>query len=332
MGLDIDNLPKFEVDEARKAYGKALVELGEKNQNIVVMNCDLSGSCKTADFCAKFPERFFNMGIAEQNMMGVAAGLATTGKTVFASTFAMFATGRVFDQIRQSIAYPRMNVKIVATHAGITVGGDGASHQTNEDIALMRVIPNMSIIVPMDYNETYEVIHTIADLSGPFYVRMGRSKIPNISKHLPGYSFEFGKSTMLVDGSDVTIIAMGLMVGKALEAAVALKKEGISARVVNMSTVKPIDEEAIVKHARETGAIVTAEEHNLLFGLGSAVAEVLTHRVKVPEENVGIPDVFGESGQPDELMEKYGLTVNEIVKCCHRAIERKDEDIPRKCK
>jgi transketolase len=312
---------------SRIAFGKTLVELGRKDKRIVVLNADLSSSTKTEMFEREFPTRFFNFGIAEQNMMGTAAGLATTGKIVFASTFAMFATGRVYDQIRQSIAYPNLNVKIVATHAGITVGGDGASHQINEDIALMRVIPNMSIIVPADAIETAGAIRAAVKHEGPLYIRLGREDTPVIFDE--SYNFRIGKAPTLRDGDDVTIIAMGLMVARALEAADILAREGIDARVINMSTVKPIDEKAIIKASKETGAIVTAEEHNVIVGMGSAVAEVLTGTVKVPQHRVGIPDVFGESGESEELMAKYGLRVMDIVESAHKAIKRKEEEIPR---
>lgn len=310
----------------RDAYGETLVELGKEREDIVVLDADLSKSTKTMMFAEKFPERFFNMGVAEQNMMGVAAGLAACGKTVFASSFAVFATGRVYDQIRQSIAYPRLNVKIVASHAGITVGGDGASHQINEDIALMRVIPNMTILVPADYYETKKMVRASAEYDGPVYIRLGRSSTPVIFDE--SYEFEIGKANVIRDGDDVSIIAMGLMVPVALEGAEELAKKGIDARVINMSTVKPIDEKAIIKAAKETGAIVTAEEHNIIVGMGSAVAEVLTKHVKVPQRRVGIPDVFGESGESEELMANYGLTVRDIVESSEKAIKRKEEAIP----
>jgi transketolase len=314
----------------RKAYGEALIALGKKNTDVVVVDADLSCSTHTYMFAEEFPERFFNFGIAEQNMMGAAAGLATTGKIVFASTFAMFATGRVHDQIRQSIVYPELNVKIVATHAGITVGGDGASHQINEDLGLMRVLPNMKIIVPADYYETKKAIMAVAELEGPAYIRLGRTKTPVIYDE--SYEFKFGKAHTIRDGSDVTIIAMGQMVARALDAADILKsKFGTDARVVNMSTIKPIDEKTIIKCARETGAIVTVEEHNYIVGMGSAVAEVLGYYVKVPHRRVGIPDVFGESGESEELLENYGLTINDILDATHKAIKRKSEPLPELC-
>ncbi|MCD6383471.1 MAG: transketolase family protein [Thermoplasmata archaeon] len=302
---------KWKYANMRDAFGKTLVELGKKYPQIVVLNADLSSSTRTHYFEKEFPERFWNVGVAEQNMMGIAAGLATTGKIVFASTFAMFATGRAYDQVRQSIAYPALNVKIVASHAGITVGGDGASHQMHEDIALMRVLPNMTVIVPADFYETRKVITSIVETGGPTYVRMARTDTPMIYDE--DYVFRIGKADLLSDGDDVTIVAMGLMLSKAIEAADELKKEGISARVINMSTVKPLDDKIVEKAARETGGIVTAEEHNVLMGMGSAVAEVIAERYPVPIKRVGIPDVFGESGESEELMEAYGLTVKNIV-------------------
>lgn len=307
---------------ARDAYGKTLLEIGKQNPKIVALDADLSDSTKTCLFGKEFPERFFDMGIAEQNMMGTAAGLATTGKIVFASTFAMFATGRVYDQIRQSIVYPRQNVKIVATHAGITVGGDGASHQITEDIGLMRVLPGMTIIVPADAIETEKVIRKIANHVGPAYIRIGRANVPVI--YDDSHEFEIGKATVHKNGNDATIIAIGIMVSIALDAAEILEKEGIYARVINMSTVKPIDKEIIIKSAKETGAIVTAEEHSTINGLGSAVAEVLVENFAVPMKRVGIPDVFGESGDVWELMNKYGLTKENIVKAVHEVIKRKE--------
>ena len=316
-----------ELRNLRDGYGEALIQLGEINPDVVVVDADLSCSTKTAKFGDKYPERFFNFGIAEQNMMGTAAGLATTGKVVFASTFAMFATGRVHDQIRQSIAYPKLNVKIVATHAGITVGGDGASHQINEDLGLMRVLPNMKIIVPADYYETRSAVMAVADIEGPAYIRLGRMDMPVI--YDDSYEFELGKAHILRGGTDVTIIAMGQMVARALDAAEILKREhDIDARVVNMSTIKPIDEDTIITCARETGAIVTVEEHNYIVGMGSAVAEVLGYYVKVPHRRVGIPDVFGESGESEELLEHYGLTIEDIIEAVNKAIERKPEPLP----
>ncbi|MFW3146482.1 MAG: transketolase family protein [Thermoplasmatota archaeon] len=305
----------------RPGFGEALVELGGRYQHVVALNADLSGSTTTAMFDKAYPERFFNAGVAEQDMMGLAAGLASTGKIVFASTFAMFATGRAYDQIRQSIAYPKLNVKIVATHAGITVGGDGASHQMHEDLALMRVLPHMSVIAPADYWETKKAVLKVAETPGPCYIRTARTDTPLIYDE--SYDFQIGKADLLQEGEDVTIIAMGLMVSKALEAAGILKKKGISTRVVNLSTIKPIDKNMIIESARRTGAIVTAEEHNMIVGMGSAVAEVLVDLEPTPQRRVGIPDVFGESGESEELMEAYGLTVENIVDNAEKAVKLK---------
>ncbi len=307
---------------ARETFGSVLMELGRSDHRIVAMNADLSSSTKTSVFAKEFPERFFNMGVAEQNMMAAAAGLATAGKKVFASTFAVFATGRVYDQIRQSIAYPRMDVTIVATHGGITVGGDGASHQMLEDISLMRSLPNMKVIIPADAVETDRVIRYVVDHAGPFYIRLPRTKGPVFFSD--DFVFIPGKGNIMVDGNDVTIMAIGLMLDKAIDAAKELQNDGISARVVNMSSVKPIDRELIVRCARETGAIVTAEEHSIIGGLGSAVASVLVQESPAIQEMVAIPDVFGESGESEELMEKYGLTADAIVEKVKKALMRKE--------
>ncbi|MBU0686010.1 MAG: transketolase family protein [Thermoplasmatota archaeon] len=312
---------KWKEESQRKQYGKALVELGKERSDIVVLDADLSSSTRTADFAAVFPERFFNCGIAEQNMMDTAAGLAASGKTVFVSTFAVFGTGRCYDQIRQSIAYPNLNIKIVASHAGITVGGDGASHQIVEDIALMRVLPNMTVIVPADSPETYKAVKTVASMPGPVYVRIGRSDIPSITDHAS--PFEVDKAPVMRDGKDITLIGCGIMVSKCLEAAEELVKHGVDARVVNLHTIKPLDEKTIVRAARETGGVVTAEEHSVMMGMGSAVAMVLVENFHVPMKRVGIPDVFGESGACDELMGKYGLTVDNIVEAAHDVLKRK---------
>ena len=311
----------WKMDSQRKTYGKALVELGKTRKDIVVLDADLSSSTQTAMFAEVFPERFFNVGIAEANMMDTAAGLAASGKTVFASTFAVFGTGRCYDQIRQSIAYPKMNVKIVVTHAGITVGGDGASHQIVEDIALMRVLPHMTVIVPADAPETRAVIMKIVENKNPTFVRIGRADVPTITD--PEEDFEIGKAQVIRDGTDVTLIGTGIMVSRCLLAAEELKKHKIDARVINMSTIKPLDEKTIVKAARETGAIVTAEEHSILEGLGSAVAMTLGENASVPMRRVGIPDTFGESGDCEELMAKYGLTAENIVEATHEVLSRK---------
>ncbi len=311
----------WEMAKQRDAYGKTLVELGRQRDDIVVLGADLCGSCKVKAFGMEFPERFFNCGIAEQNLMGVSAGLAASGKIVFASTFAVFATGRAYDQIRQSIAYPRLNVKIVATHAGITVGGDGASHQMLEDIALMRVLPNVNVVAPADYIETGKSIRAVAKTEGPIYVRLGRSNVPIITEEED--PFEIGTSTMLKEGTDVTLIGTGIMVSRCLKAAKILEKEhDVDARVINMSTIKPLDEKAIVKAAKDTGGVVTAEEHVVSQGMGSGISQVLSESYHVPMKRVGIPNVFGESGGSEELMDKYGLTAQDIVESAHDVISR----------
>lgn len=306
----------------REAYGKALKDLASTNEKIVVLDADLSKSTKTADFKSVAPERFFNMGIAEGNMMGVAAGLSTCGKVPFVSTFAMFAAGRAFEQIRNSICYPKLNVKVCATHAGLTVGEDGASHQAIEDISLMRSVPNMVVINPADDIETEAAIKAVAEMEGPCYVRLGRLAVNNVNDAAT-YKFELGKGITLKEGNDVTLVATGIMVEAALEAAEMLAKEGINARVINIHTIKPIDREILVNAAKETGAIVTAEEHNVIGGLGSAVAEVLTEECPVPVLKVGVQDTFGESGKPNELLEAYGLTANNIVEKAKKAINCK---------
>ncbi|WP_027364969.1 transketolase family protein [Desulfotruncus alcoholivorax] len=306
----------------REAYGAALVELGKKNPDVVVLDADLSKSTKTADFGKAFPERFFDMGIAEQNMMGTAAGFAAAGKTPFASSFAVFATGRVYDQIRNSIAYPRLNVKIGATHAGITVGEDGASHQAVEDIALMRCLPNMTVFVPADAVETRAAVMAAAAIDGPVYIRLGRSGVPVLHDE-NSFNFEPGRAIVLREGKDAAVVACGIMVGAALEAAEMLAGEGISVLVLDMHTIKPLDEQALVAAARATGAVVTAEEHSILGGLGGAVAEVLSEQYPVPVLRVGVRDTFGESGKPRELLEKYGLTADGIVRAVKQVIEKK---------
>ncbi len=305
----------------REAYGQALAEFGEK-YDIVVLDADLSKSTKTDTFLKKFPERFFNTGIAEGNMMSTAAGLAACGKTVFASSFAMFAAGRAFEQIRNSICYPNLNVKIGATHAGISVGEDGATHQCLEDIGIMRTIPNMVIINPADKAEAILAVEAAIKHDGPVYLRFGRLAVPEVFDR-DTYKFEIGKGVELKEGSDVTIIATGLLVPEALTAAEQLAEEGIKARVINMATIKPIDKEIIEKAARETGAIVTAEEHNVIGGLGSAVAESLCETKPVPMLRIGTQDVFGQSGKPAELFEVYGLTAENIKNKCKEVIKMK---------
>ena len=311
----------MEKQATREAYGQVLEALGAAREDVVVLDADLSKSTKTNMFQKKFPERFFDMGIAEQNLLGVAAGFAAAGKIPFASTFAVFATGRAYDQIRNSICYPRLNVKIAATHAGITVGEDGGSHQALEDINLMRGLPNMTVLVPADGPEAYKAVMAAAEYEGPVYIRLGRSGVPTISD--PDAAFTIGKGTVMREGNDVVIIACGIMVAKALEAAEALQADGVSAAVIDMSTIKPIDRALIVEWAEKTGAVVTAEEHNIVGGLGSAVAEVLVAEKPVPMEMVGVEDVFGESGTADALLEKYGLTKEHIIEKAKHVITRK---------
>lgn len=306
----------------REAYGLALKELAELNDKVVVLDADLSKSTKTAEFKSVAEDRFFNMGIAEANMMGVAAGMSTCGKIPFVSTFAMFAAGRAFEQIRNSICYPKLNVKVCATHAGLTVGEDGASHQAIEDLSLMRSIPNMTVINPSDGVETMAAIKAVAEMEGPCYVRLGRAAV-NIINDRPEYKFEIGKGVTLKDGKDVTIVATGIMVDAALEAAEMLSKDGINARVINIHTIKPLDNELIVNAAKETGVIVTAEEHSIIGGLGSAVAEAVSEEFPVPVLRVGVKDVFGESGKPDELLKAYGLTSNDIAERVKKALSLK---------
>jgi len=305
----------------REAYGNALAEFGDK-YDFVVLDADLAAATKTGVFKKKFPERFFDCGIAEGNMMTVAAGIATTGKTVFASTFAMFAAGRAFEQIRNAIGYPHLNVKIGATHAGITVGEDGATHQCLEDIGTMRTIPGMTIINPADAVEARAAIEWAINYNGPVYLRFGRLAIP-VFNNAEDYKFEAGKGIQLAEGKDVTIIASGITVDMAMQARELLKAEGIDAAVVNIHTIKPIDREIIIKAAKETGAIVTAEEHNIIGGLGSAVAEVVSETNPVPVVRVGVEDSFGKSGKVPALLELYGLTPANIAAKAKAAIALK---------
>ncbi|WP_201780827.1 transketolase family protein [Aneurinibacillus tyrosinisolvens] len=295
----------------RDAYGEVLVELGHENPDIVVLDADLAKSTKTEKFGKTFPDRFFDVGIAEANMIGMAAGLATCGKIPFASTFALFGSLRVADMIRNSVCYPNLNVKIAVTHQGLTLGEDGASHQAVEDLALMRAIPNMTVIVPADATETKKAIRAAANTYGPMYIRMGRPNVPVLFDD--SYEFKIGKGVQLREGNDIAIIAMGVMTHMAVEAAETLAKEGIQARVINISTLKPLDEEIIIKAARETKGIVTAEEANIYGGLGAAVAEVISENHPTMLRRVGVKDTFGESGTPDELLQKYGLTAENIV-------------------
>ena len=306
----------------RDAYGAALKQLGTRD-DILVLDADLAKATKTITFKKEFPEKFIDCGIAEGNMMGVAAGLATTGYTVFASSFAMFAAGRAFEQVRNSIAYPNLNVKIGATHAGISVGEDGASHQCCEDIALMRSIPNMVIINPADDVEAIAAVHAAVDHEGPVYMRFGRLAVPRVNSE--DYKFELGKGVLLKDGKDVTIVATGLMVNEAIIAADTLAAEGIDARVINIHTIKPIDKDILVAAAKETGAIVTAEEHSIIGGLGSAVSEALAEEYPVPVVKLGVNDTFGKSGPAVELLKIFGLDAENIVIKAKKAIELKNK-------
>ena len=307
---------------SRIAYGKALCEFGE-NPDIVALDADLACCTMSIDFANRYPERFYNMGIAEANMIDVAAGFATTGKIAFCHSFAMFTAGRGYDQIRNNIAYPHLNVKVIGSHAGLTVGEDGGTHQCIEDISLMRTIPDMTVIVPCDANETREAVRAMIAYDGPCYLRTSRTGGEEVTKNAPGYQFTLGRGAVLKDGSDVTIIACGLMVQKALEAAKALEAEGILARVIDMHTIKPLDKELIIRSAEETGAIVTVEEHNVIGGLGAAVAEVVVKNNLVPVEMVGVEDQFGRSGPGEELLRLYGLTVENIMEKAKKAISRK---------
>jgi len=306
----------------REGYGAALVKLGEK-YDFVVLDADLAAATKTGMFKKQFPERFFDCGIAEGNMMSVAAGIAATGKTVFASSFAMFAAGRAFEQVRNSIGYPHLNVKIGATHAGITVGEDGATHQCNEDIALMRTIPGMTIINPADADEAFLAAEAAINTYGPFYLRFGRYAVPYVTRDVEGYKFEIGRGVVMREGKDVTIAATGFMVHLAMEAANMLAEEGISAEVINIHTIKPLDTELIAESAKKTGAVVTAEEHSIIGGFGAAVCEALSESYPVPIMRVGVEDKYGKSGKVPPLLEEYGLTAENIAKKAIKAISMK---------
>ncbi len=304
----------------RDAYGETLLKLGEKRLEIVVLDADLSGSTKTCKFAKAFPERFFNLGISEQDMIGTAAGLSLTGKVPFASTFAVFETGRAWDQIRLVVCYSNTNVKLVATHGGITVGEDGASHQALEDIALMRVLPNMTVIVPADAAETSLVIHAIADFNGPVYVRLGRAKVPYVMPD--DYRFKIGKAHVFNTGKDANIIAAGIMVDIARSAAEILTREGIDTGVMNMATIKPLDEEALLVAAKNSRVMVTAEEHSVIGGLGGAVCEFLSEKYPIPVIRIGMKDIFGCSGSPGELLKLYGLTAENIAEAVKKALKK----------
>lgn len=307
--------------DTRSGFGAGLTELGQKNENVVALCADLIGSLKMDDFKKNHPDRFFQVGIAEANMIGLAAGMTIGGKIPFTGTFANFSTGRVYDQIRQSVAYSEKNVKICASHAGLTLGEDGATHQILEDIGLMKMLPGVTVINTCDYNQTRAATLAIADHEGPVYLRFGRPVVPNfIPEDLP---FEIGKAVVLSEGTDVTIVATGHLVWEALQAAEELEKEGISAEVINVHTIKPLDEETILKSVGKTGCIVTAEEHNYLGGLGESISGVLALNKPTPQEFVAVNDVFGESGTPEALMEKYGLNAKSIIEKAKRVITRK---------
>lgn len=310
-----------EMIATRDAYGKTLCQLGEENAKVVVIDADLSGSTKTAGFRKQFPDRFFNAGIAEANMVCMAAGLAAGGMVPFVSTFAVFAAGRAFEQIRQSLAYPKMNVKVVATHAGVTVGEDGGSHQSVEDLAIMRSLPNMTVLCPADGPETAAAINAAASFEGPVYVRLGRAKVPTVFDQ--GCDFQIGRGVTVREGSDMTFVTTGLMTAQAVQAAEILQEEGISARILHLGTIKPLDVDQVLRVARETGAVVTAEEHSVVGGLGGAVCEALAEGHPVPVEMVGLRDVFGQSGKGDELLRHYGLTPGHLVEAAERVVKRK---------
>ncbi len=310
-----------EKKDTRSGFGAGLLEVGHKNPNVVGLCADLTGSLKMNDFQDEFPDRFFQVGIAEANMMGIAAGLATGGKIPFTGTFANFSTGRVYDQIRQSIAYSHKNVKICASHAGITLGEDGATHQILEDIGMMRMLPNMTVIVPCDYNQTKAATLAIADHNGPVYLRFGRPKVPNFTDS--EQVFEIGKAVVMNQGSDVSIFATGHLVWEAIKAGKALSAKGISAEVINIHTIKPLDENQVIQSVRKTACAVTAEEHQVFGGLGDAVSQTVARHHPVPVELVGVNDRFGESGKPDELMQKFGLSASNIEEAALRAIGRK---------
>jgi len=310
-----------EKKDTRSGFGAGLLELGRNNANVVALCADLTGSLKMDAFQKEFPERFFQVGIAEANMMGLAAGMTIGGKIPFTGTFANFSTGRVYDQIRQSIAYSGKNVKICASHAGLTLGEDGATHQILEDIGMMKMLPHMTVINPCDFNQTKAATIAIAEYEGPVYLRFGRPTVPNFTP--ADQKFEIGKAVMLNEGTDVTIIATGHLVWKAILAGKLLADKGISAEIINIHTIKPLDEAAILASVAKTGCVVTAEEHNRFGGLGDSVAQTLATNKPVPQEYVAVNDTFGESGTPDQLMEKYGLTENDIVAAAERAMARK---------
>ena len=313
---------KIEKKATRDGYGKSLLELGSKHDDIVVLDADLSGSTRTSWFAKEFPERFFNVGVAEQNLVGTAAGIALSGLVPFASSFAIFLSGRAWEIVRNSVAYPGLNVKLVASHAGLSVGEDGASHQCLEDIATMRVLPGMNVFVPSDYNETQEVIKRVYQIQGPCYVRCGRSAVP-LLEHPPNYSFKEGRGQLRREGKDVLIVACGIMVHAAEEAAVKLSKEGIEVSLINMTSIKPLDEKLILKYADKTGAVVSAEEHNIIGGLGSAISELLGGQSKASLIRVGVKDTWGQSGPAEELLKHYKLNASGIMEAVKRVLKQK---------
>jgi transketolase len=307
--------------DTRSGFGEGLLEIGKRNKDVVALCADLTGSLKMNAFEDEFPERFFQIGIAEANMMGIAAGMTIGGKIPYTGTFANFSTSRVYDQIRQSIAYSQKNVKICASHAGLTLGEDGATHQVLEDIGMMKMLPNMTVIVPCDFNQTKQATIAIADLDGPVYLRFGRPSVPIFIK--PDADFQIGKADTIIEGTDVTIIACGHLVWKSIEAAQELAKKGISAEVINMHTIKPFDNKAVLDSVAKTGCVVSAEEHMINGGLGDSIAQLLSRSNPVPQEYVGVNDTFGESGTPDELMTKYGIDTANVVAAAEKVIERK---------
>ncbi|HKL03305.1 MAG TPA: transketolase C-terminal domain-containing protein [Cryomorphaceae bacterium] len=313
--------PIQNVKDTRSGFGEGLAELGEENPNVVALCADLIGSLKMNAFQDSFPERFFQVGISEANMMGVAAGLTIGGKIPFTGTFANFSTGRVYDQIRQSIAYSAKNVKICASHAGLTLGEDGATHQILEDMGMMRMLPGMVVINPCDFNQTKAATKAIAEHEGPVYLRFGRPKVPNFTS--PDQEFEIGKAWMVSEGTDVSIFATGHLVWKAIEAGKILAEEGISAEIINIHTIKPLDEKAILDSVRKTKCAVSAEEHMRNGGLGDAISQVLSRNIPAPQEYVAVNDSFGESGKPEELMTKYGIDTDDVIKAAKKAIARK---------
>ena len=317
-------MKQFEIlgkKDTRSGFGEGLLEIGRKNPDVVALCADLTGSLKMDAFLKEFPDRFFQTGIAEANMIGMAAGMTIGGKIPYTGTFANFSTGRVYDQIRQSVAYSQKNVKICASHAGLTLGEDGATHQILEDIGMMRILPHMTVIVPCDFNQTKQATMAIADHIGPVYLRFGRPVVPIFVQ--PDAKFTIGKADLLIEGTDVTIIGCGHLVWKSIEAAQQLAEQGISAEVINMHTIKPLDEKAILDSVSKTKCVVTAEEHMLNGGLGDAVAQVLSRHMPLPQEYVGVNDTFGESGTPDELMVKYGLDTPNIVEAVKKVLKRK---------